>query len=198
MAGGSKGPSMLHRRALLAFALLAPAGPVRSQTSEDLWRALAGGGHVALMRHADAPGTGDPPGFRLGECATQRNLSEAGRRFSEALGAEFRRRGVNVARLLSSEWCRCLDTARLMAVASVETAPEALNSFFETPAEKARSTAALRRLLDALPREGASVLVTHQVNITALTGVVPASGEIVVLRLEPGGGYAVAGRLAPR
>jgi phosphohistidine phosphatase SixA len=189
---------MLHRRALLASTLAVLATPAAAQDVESLWRALAAGGHAALMRHAEAPGVGDPPGFRLGECGTQRNLNEAGRRFSEALGAEFRRREVRVARVLSSAWCRCLDTARLLALGPVEAAPDALNSFFESPGERSRSTAALQTLLASLPRDAASVLVTHQVNITALTGVFPASGEIVVLRLEPGGGYAVAGRLAPR
>jgi phosphohistidine phosphatase SixA len=189
---------MLHRRAFLASTLAVLAAPATAQEAENLWRALAGGGHAALMRHAEAPGTGDPPGFRLGECETQRNLNEAGRQFSAALGAEFRRRDVRVSRVLSSEWCRCLDTARLLALGPVQTAPDALNSFFESPGDKARSTAALRNLLGSLPRDAASVLVTHQVNITALTGVFPASGEIVVLRLEPDGGYAVAGRLAPR
>ena len=92
---------------------------------------------------------------------------------------------MRVERLISSEWCRCLDTARLLELGPVETAPDALNSFFDAPSEKARSVAT-------------SVLVTHQVNVTALTGVFPASGEIVVLRLEPGGSYAVAGRLSPR
>ena len=187
----------MHRRAVL-FSIASLLAARTARASEDPWGMLAAGGHAALMRHAEAPGTGDPAGFRLGDCSTQRNLNDAGRRFSEALGAEFRRRGVPVARVLSSEWCRCLDTARLMAVGPVDVAPEALNSFFEAPAEKARSTAALRRLLDTLPREGASVLVTHQVNITALTGVFPTSGGIAILRLEPGGGYALAGRLPPR
>ena len=189
---------MLHRRAFLASTLAVLAAPATAQEAENLWRALAGGGHAALMRHAEAPGTGDPPGFRLGDCETQRTLNEAGRQFSAALGAEFRRRDVRVSRVLSSEWCRCLDTARLLALGPVQTAPDALNSFFESPGDKARSTAALRNLLGSLPRDAASVLVTHQVNITALTGVFPASGEIVALRLEPDGGYAVAGRLAPR
>jgi phosphohistidine phosphatase SixA len=189
---------MLHRRAFLASTMAVLGSPAAAQRPEDLWRALAGGGHAALMRHAEAPGTGDPPGFRLGECGTQRNLNEAGRRFSEALGAEFRRGGVRVERLISSEWCRCLDTARLLELGPVETAPDALNSFFDAPSEKARSVAALQNLLGSLPRDATSVLVTHQVNVTALTGVFPASGEIVVLRLEPGGSYAVAGRLSPR
>ena len=187
----------IRRSVLLGLAVSLIPGPTLA-ADDELWAALARGGHVALMRHAEAPGTGDPPNFRLNDCATQRNLSEEGRRFSRDLGAQFRRRGVGVARVLSSQWCRCLETARLMDLGPVGTAPEALNSFFENPSERERSTAALRRLLAALPRDGTALLVTHQVNITALTGVFPQSGEIVVLRLDPAGGYAVAGRLAAR
>jgi phosphohistidine phosphatase SixA len=179
--------------------LLAAAPRALAQGQDELWRALASGDHVALMRHAEAPGVGDPPGFRLEDCATQRNLNEAGRRFSRQLGEEFRRRGVARARVLSSRWCRCLETARLLDLGPVEPGGLALDSFFENPENRARSTDALRRLLADLPRDGgASVLVTHQVNVTALTGVSPPSGGIVVLRLLPDGGYAVAGRLDPR
>lgn len=181
----------------MVLALLA-ALPAQAAEEDALWRALMDGGHVALMRHASAPGTGDPPGFRLGECATQRNLSEAGRAEARGIGAAFRARNVRVARVLSSEWCRCVDTGTEMALASVETRPAALNSFFGRGGEAEASTAALKALLDDLPRGGpAVVMITHQVNVTALTGVYPASGEIVVLRLEPGGGFAVAGRLKP-
>ncbi len=188
------------RFVVLVLAGLACLGAApRAQGSEELWRALASGGHVALMRHAEAPGVGDPPGFRLDDCATQRNLNEAGRRFSRQLGEEFRRRGVARARVLSSRWCRCLETARLLDLGPVEPGGLALDSFFETPENRARSTEALRRLVADLPRDGGvSVLVTHQVNVTALTGVSPPSGGIVVLRLLPDGGYAVAGRLDPR
>ena len=188
-----------RRNFLLGFAIGSIPGLTRAAVPDELWAALARGGHVALARHAEAPGVGDPPNFRLGDCATQRNLSEEGRRFSRDLGALFRRRGVAVARVLSSQWCRCLETARLMDLGLVEPAPEALNSFFGNASEREQSTAALRRLLAGLPRDGAAaLLVTHQVNITALTGAFPQSGEILVLRLQPDGGYAVAGRLAAR
>jgi len=187
---------MITRR----HALVLPALPLFARPSradpDALWAALAGGGHVALMRHAQTtPGTGDPPDFRLDDCATQRNLSEEGRRSAARLGAEFRRRGVRVGRVLSSEWCRCLDTGQAMDVGPVETAPAALNSFFGGQGDREASTAALRSLIAGLPRDGATVLmITHQVNVTALTGIFPAMGEIVALRLEPGGAFRVAGR----
>ncbi len=189
------GKGMPTRRAVLA-ALSAVAFSQDAAAQDDVWRALAAPGHVALMRHAAAPGVGDPPNFRLGDCATQRNLSEAGRRAATRLGEDYRARGVRAARVLSSEWCRCLDTARLMDVGPVEPAPDTLNSFFEERGERERRTGALRRLLASLPRDGATVvLVTHQVNITALTGVFPDSGETVVLRLTPNAAFEIAGRL---
>lgn len=187
---------LLTRRSLVA-ALSALSVP-RAAAQGDLWQALASPGHVALMRHAAAPGVGDPPNFRLGDCETQRNLSEDGRRAAARLGEAYRARGVRVARVLSSEWCRCLDTARLMGLGPVEPAPETLNSFFEERREGDRRTEALRRLLASLPRDGgAVVMVTHQVNVTALTGVFPGSGEAVVLRLLADGSFGTVGRLAP-
>ncbi|KAA2235817.1 histidine phosphatase family protein [Salinarimonas soli] len=169
-----------------------------ARAADEAWAALARGGHAALMRHAQTvPGTGDPPGFRLEDCSTQRNLSEAGRAAAARLGGAYRERGVRVARVLSSQWCRCLDTGTALGLARVEAAPEALNSFFDARGEAQRSTAALRALLSALPAEGTvAVLVTHQVNITALTGIFPAMGETLVLRLDAAQGFPVAGRIA--
>lgn len=163
-----------------------------------VWALLARPGHVVLMRHADAPGTGDPAHFRLGDCATQRNLGERGRDQARRLGEEFRRRAIPVALVLTSQWCRTRETAELMALAPIEDEPTALNSFFGRPGERDAATAALRRRLAALPAgAGAVILVTHQVNITALTGVFPASGEMVVLRRDDSGAVATVGRLPP-
>jgi phosphohistidine phosphatase SixA len=165
---------------------------------ERVWGLLARPGHVVLMRHADAPGTGDPAGFRLGDCATQRNLGERGRDQARRLGDEFRRRAIPVALVLSSQWCRTRETAELMALGPVEDEPTALNSFFGRPGERDAATAALRRRLATLPAEaGLVVMVTHQVNITALTGVFPASGEMVVLKRDATGAIAAVGRLPP-
>jgi len=179
---------------VLAWALLlslpASAG---ADAEAELWAAMQRGGHVVLMRHAEAPGTDDPPGFRLGDCATQRNLSEAGREQARAIGARFRKHGIRNLPVYSSEWCRCLDTARLLDLGEVTPYP-GLNSFFRDPGQEARQTAEVRELIRRLRGGPSAVLVTHQVNITALTGVYPRSGEIVVLRPD-GDGLAVIGRI---
>ncbi|MFZ1415313.1 MAG: histidine phosphatase family protein [Defluviicoccus sp.] len=171
----------------LAFGLvsfLAAVSAAYAETnhvSEAAWAALAGGGHAALMRHATAPGFGDPKGFRLDDCSTQRNLSEAGREEARMVGERFRSRGIAINGVYSSVWCRCLETARLLDLGPVvPLAP--LNSFFEARERAEAQTAALRAWLAAQPAADTLVLVTHQVNITALTGIIPASGEIVVVR----------------
>ena len=169
--------------ACAALALLVATAPVRAD--EALWAALADGGHVALMRHAQAPGTGDPENFRLDDCSTQRNLDQTGRDQARRTGEMFRERGVTIGRVLSSQWCRCLETAELLALG--EALPFApLNSFFGDRARSSAQTEAVRALLAEADIDGPSlVMVTHQVNITALTGIYPRSGEIVVLRLGP-------------
>src|SRR5262245_50054370 len=105
----------------LAFSLTAPV--VAAEEASDAWAALVKGGHVALIRHGNAPPGygGDPPGFKLDDCRTQRNLDEQGRAESRALGEAFRKHGERVDRTLSSPWCRCLETARLMAAGEVES-----------------------------------------------------------------------------
>lgn len=151
-------------------------------------------GIVTLLRHARAPGTGDPVGFSLTDCATQRNLSEQGRREARALGEAFRRVGVRDADLRSSEWCRCQETARLLELGAVRTAPY-LNSFFAGRGDEAAATRGLRlAVLQKLESRRATLLVTHQVNITALTGIVPAEGEAVFVRATAAGGIDVVGR----
>jgi phosphohistidine phosphatase SixA len=181
-------------RLCLALALLW-AGP--ASADESLWQALADGGHVALMRHARAPGTGDPADFRLDDCSTQRNLDQTGRDQATRTGEQFRDRGVRIGQVLSSQWCRCLETARLLALGGVEPLP-ALNSFFGQREREPAQTAAMRDFLAAVDPAGPSlVLVTHQVNITALTGIHPASGEIVVMRLGGPAIFEVRGTIAP-
>ncbi|MGH8618954.1 MAG: histidine phosphatase family protein [Burkholderiales bacterium] len=174
--------------------LLLLAAPA-ARASESLWNALEQGGHVVLLRHAaTVPGNGDPPGFRLDDCRTQRNLSAGGRHDAQNLGAEFRRRKIAVHEVLASEWCRCRDTAHL-AFGSSRPWP-ALNSFFDNPAGGNPSSDEVRRRIAAFRGPGTLVLVTHQVNITALTGLVPAPGEMLVIVPTPAGGRAL-GRLPP-
>lgn len=149
--------------------------------ADDILAPLRNGEAVLLMRHAEAPGTGDPSGFRLGDCATQRNLSTAGHEQARRAGAALRRHGIEQAAIYSSAWCRCRDTAAGLGLGPVETAVE-LNSFFGAGDPDGRQTAALRSLIARLAGGRPSILVTHQVNITALTGVYPASGEAILLR----------------
>ena len=185
---------------LLAAALLIPGASAfaKDASSDAIWSALERPGHVVLMRHADAPGTGDPAGFRIGDCATQRNLGEAGRAQARRWGERFRQKGIAVSLVLTSQWCRARETAELMAVGPIEEAPAALNSFFGRPGEREAATEALKARLAALPVGAATVvLVTHQVNITALTGVFPQSGEAVILRRGEGGSFQPLGRLRP-
>jgi broad specificity phosphatase PhoE len=179
---------------LCALAWAWPAPGAAAETA--LWQALRSGGLVLMLRHAETdPGIGDPPDFRLGDCATQRNLSAAGRAQSQRLGQRLKQQGVKVDAVYSSRWCRCLDTARL-AFGRVQALP-ALDSFFSEPQRAQAQTAELRRQLAGFKGPGNLVLVTHQVNITALTGIHPAMGETVVLQRAGDGALEVIGRLPP-
>jgi phosphohistidine phosphatase SixA len=160
----------------LAFAVT----PAAASDTSAAWEALRQGGYVALMRHADAPGgAGDPPGFKLDDCSTQRNLSERGRAQAVAMGARMKANGVSFSKILSSPWCRCLETAQLMNAGPVEVEPTFSNAFV------------LRNRRDELKQGATNILsawsggtlliVTHGANIQALTGHQPASGEIVVV-----------------
>lgn len=152
--------------------------------------------HVVLLRHALAPGTGEPPSFQLADCTTQRNLSDAGQQQARDIGQAFRQQGVEVDRVLSSQWCRCLETAELMEVGPVEPfAP--LNSFFRDRRTADRQTAEVETYLRRQPPQGVMVMVTHQVNITALTGIFPPSGQGVVVVVEEDQPLEVIGTLDP-
>lgn len=172
--------------ALLAALALAPG----ARADEKLWSLLKDGGQVVLIRHAlTTPGAGDPPGMRLDDCATQRNLTDAGRRHARRIGEEWRSRNIPVDRVLSSPWCRCLETARL-AFGKAEPS-EALSNLFGRAGNRERQVGEMRRLVAGRPERGNLVLVSHGSTIAALTGVSPGTGELVVLS-----GGAVAGRLS--
>lgn len=165
------------------------------RADEAAFNALRAGGHAILMRHADAPGGGDPPGFVLGDCATQRNLSDAGRTQAKRAGEILKAAGVRFDRLLSSRWCRTLETARLLGVGAVEPyAP--LDSFFSDAAAGPGRTSAVAGQLQEIGAR-TYMMVTHQVNITALTGIFPASGEMIVVKPDAAnpGRPTVVGRI---
>lgn len=150
----------------------------------DGWDALRAPGTIGVMRHALAPGTGDPAGFRLGDCATQRNLDAQGQAQARKIGAALRENAIVFDQVLTSQWCRTSETARLLTAGPVIETP-ALNSFFEDYTTRAQQT---HDVLDVLSKtKGKLMLVTHQVNITALTGQTPRSGEVIVIRLTDDG-----------
>ena len=159
----------------------------------DLWSALRDADHFALIRHALAPGTLDPPGWRIGDCATQRNLSAEGRAQATRMGELFRVNGVRAARIHSSQFCRCLDTAALLGLGAVLPQP-LLNSFAEDRGGSGPQVEALRAWIVQQDLDGPTLLVTHQVVISALSGASAGSGEIVVMRREADGRLTLKGR----
>lgn len=173
-------------RALLCVLMLWPATLVAND-----WDALRAPGAHAIMRHALAPGTSDPANFDVEDCTTQRNLDDRGRAQAKAIGDALRAQSIAFDRTLSSAWCRSFETAELMALDPPEITP-ALNSFFQ---HRDRSTAQTRALQEIIQSaSGPLMMVTHQVNITALTGEWADSGEIIVIR-DTGGGIEVLGRI---
>ncbi|MDX2242986.1 MAG: histidine phosphatase family protein [Leptolyngbyaceae cyanobacterium bins.302] len=154
-------------------------------------------GYVVMMRHAEAPGVGDPSPFRLDDCSTQRNLSPEGRAQAQRIGQGFRQRKISIAQVFSSQWCRCLETARLLQLGQVQPLP-ALNSFFQSRRTEPQQSAAVRQLIiKHRHTPGVLLLITHQVNITAISGTVPPSGGSVVLKANDRGAIDVIGQLPP-
>jgi len=177
------------------WVMIAASGWAHAGESEAL-HLLSQPGHVLLLRHANAPGVGDPAGFILHDCTTQRNLDGRGRAQATALGARLRAAGLSNVDVYTSQWCRCRETATLLKLGDVHELP-ALNSFFDQPETKAERLRTLRVFIDKLPRDARPViLVTHQLTITALTGDFPASGEGTILKLKAGGGFDPVGTLA--
>jgi phosphohistidine phosphatase SixA len=178
---------------LLAMAVL-HALPAAADDAA-LWQRLKAGGHVVVMRHAaTTPGVGDPPGFALDDCKTQRNLSAGGRADARAVGTAFNRNKVLVARVLTSRWCRCVDTAEL-AFGRAEPA-EMLDSIWQQDdAARERKVAAVRKAAATYSEPGNLVLVTHDVNVRALTGQSLSQGEMVVAKARTDGSLEVIGTL---
>jgi phosphohistidine phosphatase SixA len=172
------------RVAILVF-LLGLCGAAEIAVADDAPNALGAlraGGHVALMRHADAPGGfGDPPGFRVEDCATQRNLSPKGRADAEKIGVRLKQEAIAFEKILSSPWCRCIDTADLLNLGSVETEATFGNVVVLRDQREALAAGG-RALIAKWTARGNLLVVTHGANIFAMTGVSPASGEIVVVK----------------
>ena len=188
---------MLKRRTALAAPLW--WSPLASAASaEEAVRALQAGGAVAAFRHALAPGTFDPPQFKLGDCSTQRNLSDDGRAQARQLGQWFATQRLRAARVRSSPWCRCLETARL-AFGDTEVWPALGSPRGHTESVGAAHQRELRLALQAAAgRRGSfEVWVTHLFVLSALAQGSLASGEGLVLGADAGGAPRVLARILP-
>ena len=176
---------MRRMRFVLFIVLLGFCCPMEAAGADDAadaWKALRAGGHVALMRHADAPGgVGDPPDFRVEDCATQRNLSAKGRADAEKIGLRLKAEGIQFEKIRSSPWCRCIDTARLLNLGTVGT-ESTLGNVVVLKDQRDTLTAGARALIARWTAGGNLLVVTHGANVQALTGVWLASGEIVVVK----------------
>jgi broad specificity phosphatase PhoE len=190
-------PSVLAFCTVTILCFIFNASTFSADNESTLWDALKSGNHIALLRHALAPGTGDPPEFQLGQCTTQRNLSDKGRDQARTIGGLFRENGIHQVRVFSSQWCRCMETAKLLALGPVAELP-VLNSFFQNYERRESQTRMLLEWLGEQNLDRPTVLVTHQVNITALTGIYPDSGELVIVHRSPNGNIKVIGTVETR
>ncbi len=190
-------PPPVRRASVITVLLACALAPAPAWCDEAAaWAALRQGSPVALMRHADAPGgVGDPPGFRLDDCASQRNLSAGGRADARAAGERLRAGGVKVGKLLSSPWCRCLETARLLKLGEVQVEATFSNAFVLADQREALTRGA-SKLLAQWRGPGVLFVVTHGANIQALTGRAPAEGEIVVVMPSAEATLQEIGRIA--
>lgn len=193
MSSRSTGAGCIAR--LLFISVLALGGCARAD--DALWGKLREGGYVLLIRHAATdPGVGDPAGFKLDDCVTQRNLNAEGREQARRLGERLRGERVPVAKVFTSPWCRCRDTATL-AFGKAEDWEALSNIFDQRDREADRSERVRKRVGSFADRKpgGNVVMMTHGINIAALTRISPAPGGIVVLRPDGCCGFKVAGTL---
>ncbi len=172
----------------LIFMLVLPGAAL----AQD-WDLLKEPGTVALMRHALAPGTGDPAGFSLDDCSTQRTLDDRGRDQARRIGAAMRDAGVTLDGVWTSQWCRCTETAELLEMGEPREVP-ALNSHFAGRGDPEAQAEEVMAQIAAEDAEARLLLVTHQVNILELAGTGTSSGEIIVARRGPEG-LEVVGRI---
>jgi broad specificity phosphatase PhoE len=168
--------------------------PSPALADEALWSLLNKGGQVVLMRHAvTTPGVGDPPGFRLDDCRTQRNLTDEGRRDARRVGAAFRARGIVIENVYSSPWCRCVETANLaFGKSAISTA---LSNLFTHPENRERQVREMRELINVRSPQN-RVLVSHGATILALTGVSLGTAEMLVVTPQSDGRFVVHGRFS--
>jgi len=154
--------------------------PVKADLNDNLKKQIKNGGNLIFIRHAYAPGGGDPDNFIISNCSTQRNLNEDGKKQSTKIGQFFIKNNILIDKVLSSEWCRCKDTAKI-AFDRFET-KNFLNSFFSSKfaSNKNQQIRDLKEYINNWESDKNLVLVTHYVLITEVLNYSPSSGEIVI------------------
>jgi len=181
----------LINRLITLTIFIAGSFMLAQHASASLASDLQDGQHVLLMRHADAPGFGDPAGYVLGQCSTQRNLGEYGKRQSKAIGEWLSNQELQNAQIFSSPWCRCFDTATLLNKGPVKI-ESALGSFFDNMSLEKKHTKELEVLIkNTLSQQTKKpvILVTHHVNIQAFTGKAVGVGDMVLVKVNKNGEY---------
>ena len=155
----------------------------------SLIKAMQAGGHILMIRHANAPGFGDPDNFKISDCSTQRNLDEEGRIQSIKIGEWLQSHEIKISAIYSSQWCRCLETARLLDLGSVNVFPP-LNSFYQKPQNREPSLKNLKQfIVEQTPENDLIIMITHHVTIGAISGKNVAPGNGVLLKLKPSAPY---------
>lgn len=188
---------MTGRFFLIAILSVFLSSPVAAADNESgAWNALREGRAVLMLRHALAPGTGDPASFDVDDCSTQRNLNAEGREQASAWKPYLAEHGIERARVFSSQWCRCMDTATGMDMGEVTEWPS-LNSFFQNRDKADMQTKQTIAIVNDMEPGPPVVLVSHQVNITALTGIYPSSNEGVVIALPLSDNPTILARVSP-
>lgn len=180
---------------IILAAIILPATVDAQSDQNELVDRLKAGGHILMIRHAMAPGNGDPSNFKIGDCLTQRNLDGSGRAQAENIGKWLRTKGVRSAHVYSSQWCRCLETADLIGLGPVHEL-SALNSFYEQTQDREPNLRALNDFISRQPAKGKLIIfVTHFVTIAAMTRNSVSSGEGILLELHEDKSYTVVGQL---
>ena len=172
-----------------AMAMLVVTLCLSTAALANLASPMTDGQHILLMRHADAPGFSDPAGYRLDQCSTQRNLGEFGKKQAERTGQWLSQQGIESAKVFSSPWCRCVDTATLLNKGPV-VIDKSLGSFFGNMSLSGQQTEALRQLVQKTLKQFPKtpiIMVSHHVNIEAFTGVMLGSGDMVLVKIGPNG-----------
>jgi phosphohistidine phosphatase SixA len=163
--------------------------------NEGIWALLKKPGYIVLLRHSYSPESPPDGDVKFGDCSTQRNLDDTGRAQARRLGDEFRKYGIKAASLVSSQYCRAMETAKLIKLGPVRALP-ALNQVFLTDVSGMRETGEKsRQFMKTIPARPLTVMVTHVTNIQSIAGANLSSGELAVLHLDASGSVIVDGRI---